>query len=43
MALRAGATSLGEPALQPWQDRMAGFRDSYGNNWWIATHQPAKK
>lgn len=41
-ALEAGATSLGEPEDQPWRDRIAGFRDSYGNNWWVATYKSAE-
>lgn len=37
-ALQAGATSLGAPEDKPYHDRNAGFRDSYGNIWWIGTH-----
>jgi PhnB protein len=40
-ALALGAVSLSEPADQPWRDRMAGVRDSYGNSWWIATFKGA--
>lgn len=37
-ALEAGATSLQEPENQFYGDRMAGVRDAFGNQWWIATH-----
>lgn len=37
-ALAAGATSEREPADQPYGDRMAGVRDSFGYTWWLATH-----
>lgn len=36
-ALEAGATSLREPEDQFYGDRTAGFRDEYGNQWWLAT------
>ena len=36
-ALEAGATSLAEPADQPYGDRRAGVRDPFGNRWYIAT------
>lgn len=36
-ALKAGATSLVEPATQFYGDRTASVRDSFGNNWYIAT------
>ena len=35
-ALEAGATSLREPADQPYGDRMAGIVDPFGYKWWIA-------
>jgi len=35
-ALAAGATSLREPADQPYGDRMAGVLDPFGYKWWIA-------
>jgi len=38
-ALRAGATSLREPMDAFYGDRSAGVKDSFGNSWWIATHQ----
>ena len=36
-ALKAGATSLLQPANQFYGDRTASVRDSCGNNWYIAT------
>lgn len=36
-ALRAGATSLMEPANQFYGDRNGGIQDLSGNQWWIAT------
>jgi PhnB protein len=38
-ALEAGATSNMEPADQPFGDRIAGVDDTFGNTWYIATHQ----
>jgi PhnB protein len=35
-AIQAGATSLREPADQPYGDRMAGVLDPFGYKWWIA-------
>jgi len=37
-ALAAGATSVMEPSLQYYGDRMGGVRDPFGNLWWVATH-----
>jgi uncharacterized glyoxalase superfamily protein PhnB len=37
-ALAAGATSLSEPADQPYGDRSGGVKDAFGNQWYIATH-----
>ncbi len=37
-ALAAGATSVREPADQPYGDRMAGVLDPFGYKWWIGTH-----
>ena len=37
-AIAAGATSLYEPADQPYGDRNGGVRDPFGNDWFIATH-----
>jgi PhnB protein len=36
-ALKAGASSLLEPAKQFYGDRTASVRDSSGNNWYIAS------
>ena len=38
-ALKAGASSLIEPADQFYGDRTASVRDSCGNNWYIATQK----
>jgi uncharacterized glyoxalase superfamily protein PhnB len=38
-ALRAGATSLMEPADQFYGDRSASVKDPSGNQWMIATHK----
>ena len=35
-AIAAGATSLREPADQPYGDRMAGILDPFGYKWWLA-------
>jgi PhnB protein len=37
-ALKAGASSLSEPANMFWGDRMAQVKDMFGNQWSIATH-----
>ena len=37
-AVAAGATSFQQPTDQPYGDRNAGVRDSFGNTWYIATH-----
>ncbi len=37
-ALRAGGTSVREPADQIYGDRSAGVKDPVGNTWWISTH-----
>jgi len=39
-ALKAGATSIMEPADQDYGDRMSGVKDLCGNQWWIATPLP---
>jgi PhnB protein len=36
--LEAGGESLSEPVDQFYGDRMAGVRDAFGNQWWLATH-----
>ncbi len=38
-ALKAGATTVQEPADQFYGDRSAGVKDMFGNLWWIATHK----
>lgn len=35
LALESSATSLREPADQPYGDRMAGVLDPFGYKWWI--------
>ena len=37
-ALQAGATSIMEPANQPYGDRLGGVKDAFGNTWYISTH-----
>jgi PhnB protein len=37
-ALKAGASSISEPADQPYGDRSAAVKDAFGNQWYIATH-----
>jgi PhnB protein len=37
-AIAAGAISLQEPADQPYGDRNAAVKDTFGNKWYIATH-----
>ncbi len=37
-AIRAGATSVMEPADQFYGDRSGGVQDMFGNFWWISTH-----
>jgi PhnB protein len=38
-AIAAGATSMSEPKNQPYRERSAGIKDSFGNIWYIATYQ----
>jgi uncharacterized glyoxalase superfamily protein PhnB len=38
-AINAEATSLRPPTDEFYGDRSAGVRDTWGNEWWIATHQ----
>ena len=38
-ALKAGATSIMEPADQFYGDRSGGVKDPSGNSWFIATHK----
>jgi PhnB protein len=37
-AVGAGGTSMTEPADQPYGDRIAVVKDSFGNQWVLATH-----
>lgn len=37
-ALASGAKSLREPTNEFYGDRNAGVEDTYGNQWWLATH-----
>ena len=37
-AISADATSVREPADQPYGDRMSGVKDPFGYKWWISTH-----
>jgi PhnB protein len=36
-AIAAGATSIHEPADQPYGDRVAAVTDPFGNQWWLGT------
>jgi PhnB protein len=42
-ALAAGASSLQEPADQPWGDRTGTVKDPFGTTWNIATHTGSAK
>jgi PhnB protein len=37
-ALAAGATSIHEPADQPYGDRVGAVTDAFGNQWYVGTH-----
>lgn len=37
-AMELGATSVAEPMDKPYMDRTAGFKDSFGNIWWLGTY-----
>jgi PhnB protein len=37
-AITAGATSIHEPADQPYGDRVGAVKDVFGNTWYIGTH-----
>jgi PhnB protein len=37
-AIAAGATSIHEPADQPYGDRVGAVKDIFGNQWYIGTH-----
>jgi PhnB protein len=36
-AIKAGATSMGDPADRPYGERSGFVRDSFGNHWYVAT------
>jgi PhnB protein len=36
-ALQAGDSSIAEPEDEPYSERSAGVKDSFGNIWWIST------
>jgi uncharacterized glyoxalase superfamily protein PhnB len=38
-AIKAGASSIAEPAEKPYAERCAGVRDTFGNTWWISTYK----
>ena len=38
-ALEAGATEISPPEDKPYDERVAGVKDAFGNTWWIATYQ----
>lgn len=38
-ALKAGASSVSEPADQPYGERTGIVKDGAGNRWWISTQQ----
>ena len=42
-ALAAGATSMFEPGVQPYGDRVGAVKDAFGNQWYIATSTGAVK
>ena len=37
-ALAAGGKSIAEPTDHPYGDRSGAVQDTFGNEWWIATH-----
>ena len=37
-AIAAGASSLGKPTERPFQERMAGVKDAFGNIWYLAKY-----
>lgn len=37
-AIAGGATSVAAPEDKPYQERGGGFKDSFGNTWWVATY-----
>jgi PhnB protein len=38
-ALEMGAEEISPPEDKPYDERVAGIKDSFGNTWWIATYQ----
>jgi PhnB protein len=40
-ALEAGAEDVSPPQDKPYDERVAGVKDAFGNTWWIATYQAA--
>jgi PhnB protein len=38
-AIAAGAAAVAGPADQPYQERNATFRDSFGNTWYVSTYK----
>lgn len=41
LAIQAGSTTIETPAMQPYGDYRAVFKDRRGNVWWIAQHRQA--
>lgn len=41
-AIASGARALAEPEDKPYDERQGGIVDSFGNTWWIATHNNAR-
>jgi uncharacterized glyoxalase superfamily protein PhnB len=42
LALENGATPIAEPEIKPYDERAGGFKDAYGNTWWIGTYLGTK-
>ena len=42
-AIEYGVTSLSEPEDKPYEERVAGVQDSFGNIWWISTYTGSMK
>jgi len=40
-ALKAGATSVRSPTIEPDGDKRGGVQDAWGNQWWFATPSKA--
>ncbi|MBA2681770.1 MAG: VOC family protein [Ktedonobacteraceae bacterium] len=41
-AMQLGAISLAEPTDEPDQERRGGFKDTFGNMWWIGSYKGTK-